>query len=132
MDPQPASPAPSDRQPPTPATFGFDWPNAILLAATVCLLAVVAGAIGQLASGHRDGTWMLLAMFMACFSVFKLMVALRAVREVRLVPKGGIDPREHFGSAGRFWIWVAVKVVVAIVAMSAAAIIVLHGPGALR
>jgi hypothetical protein len=128
----PAQPAPTPSKPPSPAAFGFDWPNAILLAATACLLAVVAGAVAQLVSGHRDGTWLMLAMFMACFSVFKLMVAIRAVREVRLVPQGGIDPREHFGTAGRFWAWVGLKVVVSIVAMGAAAIIVLHGPGALR
>ena len=125
MDPAPLDSAPA-RQP------GSNWPNTVLLGATVCLLAVVAGAVAQLVAGRSDRTWLLLAMFMACFSVFKLMVAMRAVREVRLVPSGGDDPRVHFGTPGRFWTWVGVKVLVAILAMGAAALIVVQGPGSLR
>jgi hypothetical protein len=130
MDPAaPAPAAPSEPEQPAP---GFNWPNAVLLVATGCLVAVVAGALAQLAAGRSDRTWLFLAMFMACFAVFKLMVAMRAVREVRLVPAGGIDPRVHFGTPGRFWVWVGVKIVVFLLAMTASAVIVIHGPGSLR
>ena len=127
-----AAPTPQSTSTAQPPRLGFDWPHAVLLGATACLLAVVAGAIVKLVSGHQDGTWLFLAMFMACFSLFKLMVAMRAVREVRLVPAGGEDPRVHFGTPARFRAWVATKIVVSILAMGAATIIVVHGPGSLR
>jgi uncharacterized membrane protein YjdF len=115
-----------------PVSSGFDWPRAVLYAATVGAVVVVGVSVASLVREGGDRTGSYLAMFMACFSLIKFAVASRAVREVRAVPTGGDDPRELHGSPGRFWAWVTVKYAVALLAMAAAVFLLVHGPGRIR
>jgi hypothetical protein len=125
--------AESPTPPPTPSAIGFNWPHTILLLATAAALGVVVCSFGALMAGRTDRVALYLAMFMSCFSVFKLMVALRALREVRLHELGqGPDPREFFGTRSRFRAWLTVKFVVSVLAMLAALFILVHGPGSLK
>jgi len=108
---------------------GFNWPSLIFYAATAVAVVVTLCAVAAFMTGRRDLGSTLMAAFLACFSLVKFAVGARAVRELNQVPDGGADPRELFVTNGRFWLWVVMKNVAAVIALAAAVIILVHGPG---
>ncbi len=94
-------------------------------------MAVVAACLVALALGRGQTLAHFMSLFLACFAIVKFAVAARAVREVRGVASGGSDPREFYGTPGRFWLWVGMKAFVAVLALGSAIFIFVHGPGSL-
>lgn len=115
----------------TTARTGFDWPNALVLVATIAAAGVVAASVASFASGRRELVPATLAAFLACFAVVKFAVAARAIRDARVAAGSSDDPRALHGSNGRFWLWVGMKALAAALALGAALVILIRGPGSL-
>jgi len=111
------------------AERGYNWPSMLFYAATATAVVVTLCAVGAFMADRRDLASTLMAAFLACFSLVKFAVGARALRELSQVPAGGEDPRELFVTNGRFWLWVVMKNVAALIALAAAIIILVHGPG---
>jgi hypothetical protein len=109
------------------APRSYNWPNVVVITSALVALLVVVASFAAYLRHRSEMTATLMAIFFACFAILKYGVAARALHELRQVKSGGSDPRELYGTPGRFWIWLVMKYVAATLALCASVIIMVHG-----
>ncbi len=95
------------------------WPQVVFIVAmTVMAVDLAAGFVVKARTGQFPLS-IVLGVFLICFALLKLTVAVDAIN--RLAHRGGgPDPVAHHGSRGMTWGWIIYKLAAAFVALAAA------------
>jgi hypothetical protein len=129
------------------STLRNDWPLAVMVAGSAATVAVVVACVIAVTVFGRGSMTFMAAAF-ACFSLVKLAVAVKGLRELRrftqaerrvadqvaagATPDAALpdDPRIDQGGPANFRRYIIMKLLAATLAMFAAVFILVHGPGA--